>query len=303
MAGPGDLLSGLLRSVRLRGEEIFCCAPAEPFAISFDHKGGTIHIVSEGTFELQLDGQDLIRRYGRGDVILLASGGTHVLRGGRRVAPRPLGESDVRNEIAGHGTGTRWLSGTFSFDDSRRDGLLHALPPVIELRGAGDESLVWLDVSTEMLMREMISPSQGSAEMISRILDLLFMQVLRAWAARPDAPAGWLTGAMDPLIGNAMAAIHARPAHPWTVEELADTANLSRSAFSERFARRLGQPPVAYLAEFRLQGAAELLRYTTAPVKEIAQQIGYGSEAAFTRAFAKRYGSPPSRWRLEPPQQ
>jgi AraC-like DNA-binding protein len=295
-----DLLSGLLRSVRLRGEEIFCCAPVAPFAIALDHAGGTIHILNEGKFELQLDGEPRSYQYRQGDVILLPAGGPHVVRNGRRVPPRPLAESDTREEIVLHGTTTRWLSGTFSFDDSRGGRLLHALPPVIDLRGAQDQSLVWLEVSTQMLMKEKVSPSPGSTEMVSRILDLLFIQILRAWAARPDAPAGWLTGAMDTVIGEALTAVHAKPGYPWTVQTLADKCHLSRSAFSERFLRTVGQPPAAYIAKVRLEKAADLLQYTTEAAGVIASSIGYDSEAAFSRAFSKRYGMAPSKWRHQP---
>jgi AraC-like DNA-binding protein len=294
-----DLLSGLLQSVRLRGEQIFCCAPAAPFAISLDHPGGTIHILNEGRFELQLQGQRDTFRYEQGDVVLLPAGAAHVVRSGRRVTPRRLTETDTRHEVVRHRIGTRWLSGTFSFDDSRGGRLLHALPAVIDLRGVKHESDRWLDLSTQMLMKEKISPSEGSAEMISRILDLLFVQVLRAWAVRPDAPAGWLTGAMDPIIGDAVKAIHANPGHPWTVERLAGKCNLSRSAFSERFVRTVGQPPAAYISQVRLGEAADLIRYTTEAIGVIAREIGYDSEAAFSRAFSKRYGMPPTKWRSE----
>jgi len=293
-----DLLSGMLRHVRLRGEDIYCCSPVTPFAISFGQLGGTIHIINDGKFELQLDGQRHAYRYERGDVILLPAKRPHVIRGdGRRVPARPLASSDTRHDIVSGTTGTRWLSGTFSFDDSRGARLLHGLPPLIDLRGAGDQSLVWLDVSTEMLMQEKVFPSQGSAEMISRVLDLLFIQVLRAWAVRPDATAGWLTGAMDPVIGDAITSIHASPAHPWTIERLAGKSNLSRSAFAERFVRRVGTPPAAYIALVRLESAADLLQYTTESISTVASEIGYDSEAAFSRAFSKRYGMPPSKWR------
>jgi len=296
-AARPDLLSGMLRNVRLRGEDIYCCAPATPFAISFGHPGGTLHIVNDGQFELELDGHPHAHRYERGDVILLPARGPHVIRDGKRVPARPLASSDMRHDIVREKTGTRWLSGTFSFDDSRGARLLHGLPPLIDLRGAGDQSLVWLDVSTELLMEEKVSPSQGSAEMISRVLDLLFIQVLRAWAVRPDATAGWLTGAMDPVIGDAITSIHANPAHPWTIERLAGKSSLSRSAFAERFVRRVGTPPGAYITQVRLESAADLLQYTTDPISTIAHEIGYDSEAAFSRAFSKRYGMPPSRWR------
>ena len=301
-APRSDLLTGMLRNVRLRGEDIFCCAPVPPFAISFAHPGGTIHIVNDGQFELQLAGQGRTHRYERGDVILLPAVRPHVIRAGKRVPARPLAFSDMRPDIVRDHTGTRWLSGTFSFDDSRGARLLHGLPPVIELRGAGNQSLDWLDISAAMLMQEKANPSQGSREMTSRILDVLFIQVLRAWAVRPDATPGWLTGAMDPVIGDAITSIHANPAHPWTIERLAGKASLSRSAFAERFARRVGTPPAAYIARVRLESAADLLQYTTQSIGAIAGQAGYDSDAAFSRAFARRYGMPPSRWRRELPQ-
>ena len=296
---PHDVLSELLKSVRLRGERIFCCAPARPFAISFDHPGGTLHIVQGGEFDLQLEGEKVTRRYAPGDVVLLPSAQPHTVRRGRRVPNRPLAAADLGDGLAPEPGRTRWLSGTFAYEDSRADQLLCGLPLVIELRGAGEQSLVWLDVSSQMLMQETTSPSQGSLEMISRILDLLFIQVLRAWATGPDASPGWLTGAMDPVVGEAVTSIHANPRHPWTVERLARKANLSRSAFAERFARRVGQPPATYLTELRLASAADLLLDTIESVAAIASDVGYESEAAFSRAFSRRYGMPPSRWRRQ----
>jgi AraC-like DNA-binding protein len=294
-----DVLSVLLRAVRLRGEELFCCAQVPPFAVLFDHPGGTLHIVAQGEVDLDLDDGSPARFYQRGDVFLLPAGRPHTIRHGEGVTPHPFAATDERQEVITYGEGTRWLAGTFSFDDSRAAGLLHGLPPFIELRGAGVQSLLWLDVSAQMLMKEKIEPTQGSAEMISRILGLLFIQVLRAWATGPDAAPGWLTGAMDPVVGGAITAIHANPDYAWTIERLADMANLSRSAFAERFTRRVGQPPATYLSQVRLADAAGRLLDTNDTVGAVAVKVGYDSEAAFSRAFSKRYGMPPARWRRQ----
>ncbi|MGD1053593.1 MAG: AraC family transcriptional regulator [Candidatus Dormibacteria bacterium] len=294
-----DVLSVLLRTVRLRGEEVLSCAPASPFAISFDHPGGTIHIVSQGELDLQLDGDPATHHYRQGDVFMLPVGRPHVIRHGRRLSPRRLAALESRVETFTHAEGTRWLAGRFSADHSRAEDLLHRLPPVVELRGARDPSLVGLQVATQMLMREMVEPTQGSREMISRILDLMFIQVLRAWATSGDATPGWLTGAMDPVVGDALTAIHANPAHRWTIEGLARRSHLSRSAFADRFSRRVGEPPATYLAELRLASAANLLRDTHEPVNVVAAMVGYESEAAFSRAFSRRFRLPPSRWRRE----
>lgn len=296
-ARPRDILSEMLRGVRLRGEEVYCCAPVDPFAISFGETGGTIHIVSQGDFELEIEGDTAAYPVSRGDVVLV--GRPHIVRRGRGVRPRPLEDSDQRHEVVADGYGTRWLSGTFSSDYARKVHLLPHRPPILQLRGVGDQSLVWLDVSTQMLMKEMTEPTQGSREMISRILDLLYIQVVRAWATGPDAPQGWLTGAMDPVIGEAIAAIHSEPAEHWTIDRLAQICNLSRSAFAERFTRRMGQTPAAYVALLRLADAADLLQESDEAVGEIAVKCGYRSEAAFSRAFSKHFGMPPSRWRRE----
>jgi AraC-like DNA-binding protein len=104
---------------------------------------------------------------------------------------------------------------------------------------------------------------------------------------------------MDPVVGGAITAIHANPGHEWSIERLADMANLSRSAFAERFSRRVGQPPAAYVSQVRLADAANRLLDTNDPVGAIATKVGYDSEAAFSRAFSKRYGMPPARWRRQ----
>jgi len=175
--------------------------------------------------------------------------------------------------------------------------MLAELPDAIVLTAGGDAAPVWLDVSRRLLLEEIAWPGQGSAAMISRILDLLFIQIIRAWASGPDADPGWMTGAVDPQIGQALAEIHADPAREWTVAGLAQVAHLSRSAFAQRFTERIGHTPGAYLAQLRLEIAAGLLRTTDDPINLIAAEVGYRSNAAFTRAFSKRYGSNPTQWR------
>jgi len=135
--------------------------------------------------------------------------------------------------------------------------------------------------------------------MVARILDLLFIQILRAWAGGTDAEPNWLAGALDPQIGLALSAIHRDPGHNWTVKELARGCCLSRSAFAARFVARVGKPPATYLAHVRLDAATDLLRSTSLPVTLIAENVGYTSEAAFSRAFKHRYGTPPARWRRD----
>jgi AraC-like DNA-binding protein len=280
---PHDLLSELLRSVRLSGERIVAYAPARTFSIGFADIG-TLHIVDEGELALRVDGDSHVERVTRGDVILLPRGDAHhVSDAGTSEPPEPA----------------RWLCGTFTIGDPQASHLLASLPAVIVLRGARGPALEGLEVARRMIVFEMGSPSQGSAVMVARILDLLFIQILRAWAAGTDAEPNWLAGALDPQIGPALSALHRDPGHDWTVAELARTCSLSRSAFAARFAGRVGKPPATYLAHVRLDTATDLLRDTPLPLTVIADRVGYTSEPAFSRAFRHRYGTPPGRWRRD----
>ena len=276
---PQDLLSELLRSVRLSGERIVAYAPLRTFSTSFADIG-TLHLIEEGEVVLRVDGDP-----------------HHIGDAGER--ERATVRAGASEHDAPAPEPARWLCGTFTIGDPQASHLLASLPAVIILRGARGQALEGLEVARRMLLVEMQSPSQGSAVMVARILDLLFIQILRAWAAGTDAEPNWLAGALDPQIGLALSAIHRDPGHDWTVEELARACNLSRSAFAARFVARVGKPPATYLVHVRLDAATGLLRESSLPVTLIAKNVGYKSEAAFSRAFKNRYGTPPARWRRD----
>lgn len=293
-----DLLSDLLGGVRLLGERIVEYAPPPRFSIGFADIG-TVHIIEQGELRLKIDSDERVEGLRRGDVILLPRGDAHHVTSRQHQAR--AGIDDRADRVAPAAAAARWLCGTFTIGDPHASHLLASLPAVIILRGVRDQALEWFDVCRRMLLFEMHSPSQGSVVMVARILDLLFIQILRAWAAGPDAEPNWLAGALDPQIGPALAVIHSEPGRDWSVEDLARACNLSRSVFAERFNARVGKPPASYLAHVRLDAAATMLRETTIPVTVVAQKVGYTSEAAFSRAFKQRYGEPPARWRRTTP--
>ena len=190
-----------------------------------------------------------------------------------------------------------WLCGDFGFDGMLSQRLLSVLPPVVILKGLRDRPFEWLELSCHFILDEALNLRAGAAAMISRLLDVIFVQLLRTWATDDVAGHGWLSGAIDVRINPAMSAIHADPGRAWTVNDLAELSNLSRSAFADRFQRIVGQAPLNYLTTWRLDRAAELLRYSRAPISDIANRVGYTSEAAFSRAFKGRYEVSPTRWR------
>jgi AraC-like DNA-binding protein len=292
-----DLLSELLRSVRLSGERIDAYAPPRSFSIGFADIG-SLHIIDEGEVAVRVDADPHIEYVHRGDVVLLPRGDAcHLTDVGAR--PPAVVDADAAGNEKDAPQLARWLCGTFAIGDPQASHLLGSLPAVIILRGDRGPALEGLEVARRMLVFEMESPSQGSAVMVARILDLIFIQILRAWAASADAEPNWLAGALDPQTGVALSAIHRDPGHDWSVDELARVCNLSRSAFAARFLSHVGKPPATYLAHVRLDAASHLLRDTSLPVALVAKNVGYTSEAAFSRAFKNRYGVPPTRWRGE----
>jgi AraC-like DNA-binding protein len=167
---------------------------------------------------------------------------------------------------------------------------------VIVAGGAGDAG--WLGQFARIAAAEMAGRRVGSASVLAKLSELMFIAVVRRHIETMlPQRTGWLAGLRDPAVGRALALLHGAPAHPWTMQELATKAALSRSALYDRFAELVGTPPLHYLAQWRMQIAIGMLRRGDAPMAEIAAKVGYGSEAAFSRAFRKMMGTPPSAWR------
>jgi len=138
----------------------------------------------------------------------------------------------------------------------------------------------------------------GSETVLAKLSELLFVEAVRRYAdSLPEGQTGWLAGLRDPYVSRALARLHGRIDSPWTVDELGREVGLSRSALADRFTRLIGMPPMQYLANWRMEVAAQKLRDTHAPMARIALDVGYDSEAAFTRAFKRHFDIPPATWR------
>ena len=148
------------------------------------------------------------------------------------------------------------------------------------------------------LLSEAASGRPGRTVLLSKMAEALFIETLRRYMERlPPEQIGWLAGARDPVVGTALALLHRKPSHPWTVAELATEAGSSRAVVAKRFTRLLGEPPLTYLARWRLQLAARKLQTTRQTILQVASDVGYESEAAFNRAFKREFGVPPAQYR------
>jgi AraC-like DNA-binding protein len=175
--------------------------------------------------------------------------------------------------------------------------LLATLPRMIHMRRSTDVS-GWLEQITKLAVVETSARRAGSESMLGRLSELLFIELLRRHLETlPPDQTSWLAGLRDEHVGRALTVMHDRPAHPWTLDDLAREAGLSRSSLVERFTHFVGVPPIQYLAQWRMQLASNLLAEGSASIAEVAFAVGYGSEAAFSRAFKKLVGVAPATWR------
>jgi transcriptional regulator GlxA family with amidase domain len=173
------------------------------------------------------------------------------------------------------------------------------LPPFMHIKSTHEPGATWINFVARLLTGEVAQMRPGTQTVVSSLTNILFVQVLRHWMDNGAASAGWLSALKHPQVGPVLAAVHERPEAPWTVDKLAKRARLSRSAFSARFAKVVGETAQAYLMRLRMQRAAKLLRDEHLSLGQVAAGVGYDSEAAFNKAFKRWRGKTPGQFRRE----
>jgi AraC-like DNA-binding protein len=215
----------------------------------------------------------------------------------REVMQIPKEGGLVRIVHGGGGDTTQLLCG-FLGSDTPFNPLLSALPPVLKLDVRATASGAWIESSFRFAASQIAAGHLGSTVVIAKLSELLFVEAVRQFVAGlPPERRGWLAGLRDPQIGRALSMLHARPNETWTAEALAREVGMSRSSFAERFSSIVGQPPMQYLAHWRMHLAAQTLREGHRSVAQIGASLGYDSEAAFSRAFKRQFGESPGAWR------
>jgi AraC-like DNA-binding protein len=314
-----DVLSDVLRAVRLTGAVYFDFELSSPWVaeappsreIAAKVMPGAqrvieYHLIARGTCWGHAVGDEPIRLR-EGDLIVFPQGDAHVLASapGMRAAPdmsvfaRPSTPLPLVYELGGGGPErARLVCGFLGCDDRPYNPLLTALPTVIHLPAAAPQAANgWLGTLLNIAVRESGSARAGGENVLARLSELMFVEAIRRYIEMlPPAQTGWLAGLRDPVVGHALAALHGEASEPWTVERLARLVGLSRSVLAERFTDMVGQPPMQYLALWRMQLASRLL-VEGSHVAAVAGAVGYESEAAFSRAFKKLVGQAPASWR------
>jgi AraC-like DNA-binding protein len=263
------------------------------------------HLITEGECFVEMPGQAPVRLMA-GDVILFPHGDAHRMASEPGLAPATTGArlSEVLSRrpralaYGGGGARTKLVCGYLACDDRLARMLLSGLPALLRVNVRGSPAGLWLESSVRYALAEARSPRPGGAGVLAKLAEVLFIEALRLAMQDPSRPpAGWLAGVGDRIVGAALTALHERPAHAWTLDELAHTAHSSRSVLAERFQELVGQSPMQYLTQWRMLLATHLLRRSNVPLARIAEEVGYQTDTAFSRAFRREFGMPPAAWR------
>jgi AraC-like DNA-binding protein len=313
-----DVLSEVLRAVKLEGALFFNGEFSAPWCLNSGPANAAasylapgegqhlilFHFLTEGRAYAKLaDGQR--EELTAGDIVVVPHGDAHLLGNGPNTKPMDslqlLGSLTPGLKLASFGGGgevTKFVCGYMGCDPRLSELFLAGLPKIFKVHVTQGTSGQWLEHSIRFSVDDLNSSNAGSGLVLSKLSELLFVETLRRYInTLPSDQTGWLAGARDPVVGQALALVHKEPAHSWTVENLAKRVGLSRTRLADRFHHFLGESPMAYLTKWRLRLGAEILRSTAESVAQVAATVGYGSEAAFNRAFKREFDCPPGQYR------
>lgn len=321
-----DVLSDVLRAVRMTGAVFFNVAAGDRVVAQTPHMRlvgeqvmpGAEHVIP---FHIMLRGRCWVEsidcddppvEFGEGDIVFYPHGDGHIFvtELGQRIPPdlsayqRPDGQRlPIMVDLAESQTkrAMRFVCGYLGCDASPFNPLLDSLPTQVLAKRPSEGNHIEVDL-IESAVAESDGNRAGSETILARLSELLFVRVLRRYIEQlPEHSGGWLAGLRDPCISRALQAVHSDPAANWTIETLGREAGMSRAVFAERFADTVGETPMKYLAKWRMQLAAALLSQSDLPVEEVAERVGYRSNAAFSRAFKNIVGHAPGSWRRQKP--
>jgi AraC-like DNA-binding protein len=331
-----DVLSDVLRVVRLSGAVFFTADFSTPWAIESpmpDMLATAVvpqaecivlfHILVDGACEVVCPRHPLTTMQA-GDVVVFPRGDQHVMRSHATASTTPLAAvyspgphgEPTQLSFGGGGHTSRFVCGYLNCDQ-RFSPLVESLPTMLLVRSRDGYSAIdaigpdgsrpttvpqgsgtWLGTTLKFTVNEARVARPGNAAILGRLTELMFVEILREYMQRiPADQGGWLAGVNDAHVGKALRLMHADPSRGWTVEELAREAAVSRSVLAQRFTDLVGDSPMRYLANWRMQLAKQMMRDGARNIQDVATSVGYDSEAAFNRAFKRATGSPPAAWR------
>ncbi len=293
-----DALSQMLSLLKVRNYSCGGFDAGREWSLQFDQHGGIkFYAVVSGECWLSVDGVSEPLRVKSGDCFLLPRGRAYSMASDMSIAPldaRVFLSGAQNGRINSYNGGGHFLSacGQFSVAGDHADILLGVLPPIVHVYKESDKATLRWHV--DQMMQELREPRPGNSLVIEHLAQMMLVQALRLHMADgPKGGPGWLYALGDTSIGVAMKHMHEDPSRRWTVQSLAQSAAMSRTAFTLKFKQMVGTSPMGYLTHWRMLVAADKLTYSRDSISMISASLGYESESAFSTAFKRVMGSSP----------
>ncbi len=296
-----DVLSDILKKLKLSSAVYFRSDFSAPWGMEIP-KGtfAQFHMVIKGRCILKF--KNTTYKLSQGDIIAFPLGAEHWLADLETSARKP-GQEIVKSILNGKSVfngddiTTTLVCGHFEFDKNIDHPFIDALPEIIRVTDSEKKEFIWLENISNLILQEMAKGSDASDLIVTKLGEVLFMHLLRAYIAQKSQEKGFLITLQDKRMRKVLKAIHTTPEKDWTLVSLAQVAGMSRTSFSNHFKSLMGDTPFGYITQWRVLLAKELLKESTKSVAQIAEDVGYQSEAAFNRVFKKRVSQTPLKFR------
>lgn len=308
-----DLLSDILSQLELTGTLYFRTSFTSPWSVQVPafNQVARFHYAHRGRCLVRIRPDRAPVLLDQGDLIIIPRGASHTLfcdpatEGLAVQLDRVVAESG----FSGRGTlvygepgthhETQLICGHFAFDPAAKHPLLDGLPDYIHIANYGQAAGTWMEGTLKIIGAEAQRDNLGSDLIALKLSEIIFAQALRSYIESDAGLTGSLAGFADPAIARALTAIHDAPGHPWTLAKLAAIAGVSRTLLANRFTRLLHTTPLTYITQWRMQLARRHLLGSSRSIIDIAENVGYQSEAAFGRVFKKHFAQGPATYRRE----
>jgi AraC family transcriptional regulator, alkane utilization regulator len=310
-----DALTEVFKSIHFESTACYRVELSAPWEMQMAALNGAIFlVVVRGSVWLEVEGIETQIPLVGGDVVLLSKGQSHTLRDSHsktlldrlnnpvlefdRLLEKHTVDSPNILHIGGGGLPTTVIYGRFCFTPLSENPLFSALPPLPIVKGEDRRNVEWLDTTLQFIASEIALPRPGAEIVIDRLANILLVQIVRAYIANQESgDRCWLRALINPYIGAALNLIHRYPDRAWTIEQLAKRVGISRTTFFTQFRELVGEPPNKYLTRWRIQRASQFLRLKKMTIAEVANLVGYESEASFSKAFKQWTGLSPWAYR------
>ena len=297
-----DALSGVLESVKLKAVVYpkFSFTSSWGIEIEQDFRS-QFWLLLKGTCYLRVPGEKAIKM-NVGDFIFVPHGSTHRISGKSNTTCVPASQfgkayHSGKPLFQGKDEETILMGGHFEFTPTVQHPFIKTLPKVIHINNTTKELNLWLQQAASLMNEEISDEKIGSKLILGRLVDILFVLIIRAYLEQANIKEGFLMALKDNRISNSLKSIHESPEKNWTLHQLAATAGMSRSLFCREFKRLVGETPLSYLTNWRILKAKEILSESKENISEIVSKVGYQSEAAFNRLFKSKVGETPASYR------